>query len=48
MIYKYVYKNRKTGERIYTNEKKDEKRFELLQEVKGIEFDFENLKQKKC
>ncbi len=46
MTFKYTYKDKKTGQLIYTNEKKNPKKYELITEVRGIEFDFKNLKQK--
>jgi len=47
MIARYIYKNKKTGVRLFTNERRDDNRLELVQEIKGIE-DFNNLITKQC
>lgn len=48
MLVKYIYKDRRTGQKVFTNNKKDDDvNFELIQEVKGRE-DFNNLIIKQC
>lgn len=47
MLVKYIYKDRRTGEKVLTNTEKDDVNFELIQEVKGRE-DFNNLIIKQC
>lgn len=47
MIAKYIYINKKTGEKILTNTEKDDVNLVLVQEIKGVE-DFKNLITKQC
>ena len=45
-MYKYIYKNLKTGEKIYLNRELNNKDFELIFEIKNVDMKPKEINQK--